>query len=62
MKIDHLGIATKGIEEALGFWSDALGLENIHTETVEDVRTQLTNYLATYGRASELLDLVDCSL
>lgn len=36
MKINHLGIATKGIDEALKFWSDALGLENIHTEIVED--------------------------
>ena len=34
MKISHLGIATKGIDEALKFWQDALGLENIHTETV----------------------------
>ena len=34
MKIDHLGIATKGIEEALGFWADALGLENVRV--VED--------------------------
>ena len=36
MKINHLGIATKRIDEALGFWSDALGLENVHTEIVED--------------------------
>ena len=36
MKINHLGIATKGIDDALKFWGDALGLENVHTETVED--------------------------
>ena len=36
MKIDHIGIATRGIEEALGFWRDALGLEVRHTETVEE--------------------------
>jgi len=41
MKIDHLGIATKGIDEALKFWSDALGLENIHTETVEDQKVRI---------------------
>ena len=41
MKIDHLGIATKGIEEALGFWEDALGLENVHTEVVEDQRVRV---------------------
>jgi methylmalonyl-CoA epimerase len=41
MKIDHLGIATKGIEEALKFWEDALGLENVHTETVEDQKVRV---------------------
>jgi methylmalonyl-CoA/ethylmalonyl-CoA epimerase len=35
MKIEHIGIATRSIEEALGFWRDALGLEVEHTETVE---------------------------
>ena len=41
MKIDHLGIATKGIDEALKFWTDALGLENIHTEVVEDQKVRV---------------------
>ena len=41
MKINHLGIATKGIEEALKFWEDALGLENIHTEVVEDQKVRV---------------------
>ncbi len=41
MKIDHLGIATKGIDEALKFWSDALGLENVHTEIVEDQKVRV---------------------
>jgi methylmalonyl-CoA/ethylmalonyl-CoA epimerase len=36
MKIDHIGIATRGIEESLSFWRDALGLEVKHTETVEE--------------------------
>ena len=36
MKIDHLGIAVNEIESSLGFWRDALGLENLHTEVVED--------------------------
>ena len=36
MKIDHIGIATRGIEESLAFWRDALGLEVKHTETVEE--------------------------
>ena len=41
MKINHLGIATKNIDEALGFWVDALGLENVHTETVEDQKVRI---------------------
>jgi LAO/AO transport system kinase len=39
--INHLGIATKGIDEALGFWRDALGLENVHTETVDDQKVRV---------------------
>ncbi len=41
MKIDHLGIATKEISEALKFWEDALGLENVHTEEVEDQKVRV---------------------
>lgn len=41
MKINHLGIATKGIDEALEFWRDALGLENVHTEVVEDQKVRV---------------------
>jgi methylmalonyl-CoA/ethylmalonyl-CoA epimerase len=41
MKINHLGIATKGIDEALKFWANGLGLENVHTETVEDQKVRV---------------------
>lgn len=41
MKINHLGIATKKIEEALKFWEGALGMENVHTETVEDQKVRV---------------------
>jgi methylmalonyl-CoA/ethylmalonyl-CoA epimerase len=41
MKINHLGIATEGIDEALKFWEDALGLENVHTEIVEDQKVRV---------------------
>jgi methylmalonyl-CoA/ethylmalonyl-CoA epimerase len=41
MKISHLGIATKGIDEALKFWRDALGLEETHTEVVEDQKVRV---------------------
>jgi methylmalonyl-CoA/ethylmalonyl-CoA epimerase len=36
MKVDHIGIATPKIEDALAFWRDALGLEVAHTEEVEE--------------------------
>src|SRR6201986_749949 len=36
MKVDHIGVATPSIEEALKFWRDALGLEVKHTETVAE--------------------------
>lgn len=41
MKINHLGIATKGIEDALKFWGESLGLENVHTEVVEDQKVRV---------------------
>lgn len=41
MKINHLGIATTGIDDALKFWADALGLENVHTEIVEDQKVKI---------------------
>src|SRR6478672_912352 len=41
MKINHLGIATKGIDEALKFWVDGLGLKNVHTEVVEDQKVRV---------------------
>jgi methylmalonyl-CoA/ethylmalonyl-CoA epimerase len=41
MKINHLGIATKEIDEALKFWRDALGLENVHTEVVEEQKVRV---------------------
>jgi methylmalonyl-CoA/ethylmalonyl-CoA epimerase len=36
MKIDHIGIATRELSEALGFWRDALGLEVLETEEVAE--------------------------
>lgn len=36
MKIEHIGIATPRIEEALEFWRDALGLELVHREEVAE--------------------------
>lgn len=55
MKINHLGIATKDIDDALKFWSDALGLENVHTEIVEDQKVRVA--MLTIGESRiELLE------
>jgi methylmalonyl-CoA epimerase len=55
MKIDHLGIATREINEALKFWQDALGLENIHTEEVVEQKV-LTAMLPIGDTRIELLE------
>ncbi len=36
MKVDHIGIATRQLDEALTIWRDALGLEIDSTEEVTD--------------------------
>lgn len=36
MKIEHIGIATRALDDALLFWRDALGLAVTHTEIVEE--------------------------
>lgn len=36
MKVDHIGIATRQIDEALALWQDALGLKVDSTEEVTD--------------------------
>ena len=36
MKVDHIGIATRQIEEALALWQDALGLKVDSTEEVPE--------------------------
>ncbi|HYO90559.1 MAG TPA: methylmalonyl-CoA epimerase [Pyrinomonadaceae bacterium] len=41
MKIDHLGIATRQIEEALGFWREALGLQVVDVEEVAEQRVRV---------------------
>ncbi len=36
LKIDHLGIAVKSIDEGKNFWTDVLGLQLTATETVQE--------------------------
>lgn len=41
MKLEHIGIATRGIEEAVEFWRDALGLEVLETEEVAEQKVRV---------------------
>ncbi|NLX18251.1 MAG: methylmalonyl-CoA epimerase [Desulfobulbus sp.] len=44
LKIDHLGIAVKSLEEGNKFWSDVLGLKLHGTETVEEQKVTTAFY------------------
>lgn len=55
MKIEHIGIATQSIDDALRFWRDALGLEVQHTETVEEQGVRVA-MLPVGASAVELLE------
>ena len=41
MKIDHIGIATRGIDEAAKFWRIALGVSAIETEEVGEQKVRV---------------------
>ena len=41
MKIDHIGIATERLEDALAIWRDALGLTVQETEEVAEQRVRV---------------------
>lgn len=39
--LEHIGIATRGLDEALGFWRDALGLQMTAIEEVVDQKVRV---------------------
>ena len=41
MKIEHIGIATRALGDALDFWQGVLGLEVEHTEAVTDQKVRV---------------------
>jgi methylmalonyl-CoA/ethylmalonyl-CoA epimerase len=41
MIIEHLGIATRQLDEAIGFWREALGLEVVDVEEVTERRVRV---------------------
>ena len=56
--IDHLGIAVKSIEAALGFYADQLGMQVASRETVPNEKVHVA-MLAAGGPRIELLEPVD---
>jgi len=54
IKIHHVAIVVPDIEDALGFWRDALGLELSHLEDVPEQET-LVAFLPTGGSEVELV-------
>ena len=55
MKLDHVGIAVKSIEERLHVWKDALGLGLANIEEVEDQKVKVAK-LDVRGTEIELLE------
>lgn len=55
LKIDHLGIAVKSIDEGKGFWTEALGLEFKGSETVAEQKVT-TGFFPVGESEVELLE------
>ncbi|PYS70548.1 MAG: methylmalonyl-CoA epimerase [Acidobacteria bacterium] len=55
MKIDHIGIATRNLDEGLAVWRDALGLEVDGTEEVTEQKVRVA-MLAVGDTHVELLE------
>ncbi|MBZ0272472.1 methylmalonyl-CoA epimerase [bacterium] len=57
-KIDHIGIATKSLEEALPFWTVGLRLDDAHQEIVADQKV-VAAFLPVGETNVELLEGTD---
>ena len=55
MKIDHIGIATRGIDETARFWREALNLDITETEVVAEQKVRVA-MLAIGESRLELLE------
>jgi len=41
IKLDHIGIAVKNMEDALAFYRDTLGISSVGTEVIEDQKVKV---------------------
>ena len=58
LKVDHIGIAVKNLEETLKFYSEVLGLEVQGTEVVEEQKVKVA-FLPIGDTEIELLESTD---
>ncbi len=58
LKIDHIGIAVKNLDETLEFYKDVLGLEVAGTEVVEEQKVKVA-FLPVGDTEVELLESTD---
>ena len=54
-KLDHIGVAVKDLATALRFYEETLGLENVHTEVIEEQGVRVAMLLVGESRI-ELLE------
>ncbi len=55
LKVDHIGIAVKNLEESLKFYTEILGLDCTETEIVEEQKVKVA-FLPTGDSELELLE------
>ncbi len=55
LKVDHIGIAVKNLEESLKFYTEVLGLDCTETEIVEEQKVKVA-FLPTGDSELELLE------
>jgi methylmalonyl-CoA/ethylmalonyl-CoA epimerase len=58
LKVDHIGIAVKNLDETLEFYTDVLGLEVMGTEVVEEQKVKVA-FLPVGDTEVELLESTD---
>jgi methylmalonyl-CoA epimerase len=55
VKLDHIGIAVKNMEETLAFYRDTLGIASVGTEVIEDQKVKVA-FLPVGDTELELLE------
>lgn len=58
LKLDHIGIAVKSLDDALPFWRDVLGLKEAGIEVVEEQKVKVA-FLPVGDTEIELLESTD---